>query len=56
MFLYYKIYYKIIYIIYPLIWVCVQWFSLDDIAKGKLHLKIEWLSLLSTPDKLDEVT
>ncbi|KAG1939539.1 extended synaptotagmin-2 isoform X2 [Pimephales promelas] len=32
-----------------------EWFSLDDIAKGKLHLKIEWLSLLSTPDKLDEV-
>ncbi|XP_077077878.1 extended synaptotagmin-2 isoform X2 [Siphateles boraxobius] len=32
-----------------------EWFLLDDIAKGKLHLKIEWLSLLPTPDKLDEV-
>ncbi|CAM4589005.1 unnamed protein product [Leuciscus chuanchicus] len=32
-----------------------EWFVLDDIAKGKLHLKIEWLSLLPTPDKLDEV-
>ncbi|XP_051984514.1 extended synaptotagmin-2-B isoform X2 [Xyrauchen texanus] len=32
-----------------------EWFVLDDIATGKLHLKIEWLSLLSTPDKLDEV-
>ncbi|KAK7163508.1 hypothetical protein R3I93_007535 [Phoxinus phoxinus] len=32
-----------------------EWFKLDDTAKGKLHLKIEWLSLLPTPDKLDEV-
>lgn len=32
-----------------------EWFVLDDTAKGKLHLKIEWLSLLPAPDKLDEV-
>ncbi|XP_043109403.1 extended synaptotagmin-2-A isoform X3 [Puntigrus tetrazona] len=32
-----------------------EWFVLDDVATGKLHLKIEWLSLLSTADKLDEV-
>ncbi|XP_052403573.1 extended synaptotagmin-2-A-like isoform X1 [Carassius gibelio] len=32
-----------------------EWFVLDDVATGKLHLKIEWLSLLPTPDKLDEV-
>ncbi|XP_067220013.1 extended synaptotagmin-2-A isoform X2 [Chanodichthys erythropterus] len=32
-----------------------EWFVLDDTAKGKLHLKIEWLSLLPTPEKLDEV-
>ncbi|XP_067308639.1 extended synaptotagmin-2-A isoform X1 [Pseudorasbora parva] len=32
-----------------------EWFSLNDIAKGRLHLKIEWLSLHPTPDKLDEV-
>uniref|UniRef100_A0A8C1B4X7 Extended synaptotagmin-like protein 2a n=1 Tax=Cyprinus carpio carpio TaxID=630221 RepID=A0A8C1B4X7_CYPCA len=32
-----------------------NWFVLDDVATGKLHLKIEWLSLLPTPDKLDEV-
>uniref|UniRef100_A0A9J7YVI9 Extended synaptotagmin-like protein 2a n=1 Tax=Cyprinus carpio carpio TaxID=630221 RepID=A0A9J7YVI9_CYPCA len=31
-----------------------EWFVLDDVATGKLHLKIEWLSLLPTPDKLDE--
>ncbi|XP_073704614.1 extended synaptotagmin-2 isoform X2 [Garra rufa] len=32
-----------------------EWFVLDDVATGKLHLKMEWLSLLPTPDKLDEV-
>lgn len=37
------------------LFLCVQWFSLDDVASGKLHLKLEWLSLLSTPDKLDQV-
>ncbi|XP_051902070.1 extended synaptotagmin-2-A-like isoform X2 [Hippocampus zosterae] len=31
-----------------------EWFTLDDVASGKLHLKLEWLSLLSTPDKLDQ--
>ncbi|TRY66346.1 hypothetical protein DNTS_024336 [Danionella cerebrum] len=33
----------------------MNWFQLDDIAKGKLHLKLEWLSLHPTPEKLDEV-
>ncbi|XP_055059229.1 extended synaptotagmin-2 isoform X3 [Misgurnus anguillicaudatus] len=32
-----------------------EWFVLDDVSTGKLHLKLQWLSLLSTPDKLDEV-
>ncbi|XP_026105033.1 LOW QUALITY PROTEIN: extended synaptotagmin-2-A-like [Carassius auratus] len=32
-----------------------EWFVLDDVATGKLHLKTEWLSLLPTPDKLEEV-
>ncbi|XP_049603687.1 extended synaptotagmin-2 [Syngnathus scovelli] len=32
-----------------------EWFTLDDVASGKLHLKLEWLSLLATPDKLDQV-
>ncbi|XP_077580687.1 extended synaptotagmin-2 [Stigmatopora nigra] len=31
-----------------------EWFSLDDVATGKLHLRLEWLSLLATPDKLDQ--
>ncbi|KAM9789306.1 extended synaptotagmin-2-B [Neosynchiropus ocellatus] len=31
-----------------------QWFTLDDVSSGKLHLKLEWLSLLSTPHKLDQ--
>ncbi|XP_065122451.1 extended synaptotagmin-2 isoform X1 [Paramisgurnus dabryanus] len=32
-----------------------EWFVLDDVSTGKLHLKLQWFSLLSTPDKLDEV-
>uniref|UniRef100_A0A3B4AYZ4 Extended synaptotagmin-like protein 2a n=1 Tax=Periophthalmus magnuspinnatus TaxID=409849 RepID=A0A3B4AYZ4_9GOBI len=32
-----------------------EWFVLDDVSQGKLHLKLEWLSLLSKPDKLDQV-
>lgn len=32
-----------------------EWFPLEDVATGKLHLKLEWLSLLSTPERLDQV-
>ncbi|KAL4604793.1 extended synaptotagmin-2-like [Arapaima gigas] len=32
-----------------------EWFVLEEATTGKLHLKLEWLSLLSTPDKLGEV-
>ncbi|KAL7851371.1 hypothetical protein AOLI_G00217270 [Acnodon oligacanthus] len=32
-----------------------EWFVLDDVSSGKLHLKLEWLTLLSTSDKLDQV-
>uniref|UniRef100_A0A1A8EM74 Extended synaptotagmin-like protein 2 n=1 Tax=Nothobranchius korthausae TaxID=1143690 RepID=A0A1A8EM74_9TELE len=32
-----------------------EWFVLDDVASGKLHLKLEWLSLLSTAEKLNQV-
>ncbi|XP_067331679.1 extended synaptotagmin-2-A-like isoform X1 [Channa argus] len=31
-----------------------EWFVLDDVNRGKLHLKLEWLSVLSTPEKLDQ--
>ncbi|XP_059201239.1 extended synaptotagmin-2-like isoform X3 [Centropristis striata] len=31
-----------------------EWFVLEDVGTGKLHLKLEWLSLLPTPDKLDQ--
>uniref|UniRef100_A0A3Q3BGQ6 Extended synaptotagmin-like protein 2a n=1 Tax=Kryptolebias marmoratus TaxID=37003 RepID=A0A3Q3BGQ6_KRYMA len=31
-----------------------SWFVLDDVASGKLHLKLEWFSLLSKPQKLDK--
>ncbi|XP_076837231.1 extended synaptotagmin-2-B isoform X2 [Brachyhypopomus gauderio] len=32
-----------------------EWFVLDDVTSGKLHLKLEWLTPLSTPDKLEQV-
>uniref|UniRef100_A0A8C6NZE7 Extended synaptotagmin 2 n=1 Tax=Nothobranchius furzeri TaxID=105023 RepID=A0A8C6NZE7_NOTFU len=31
------------------------WFVLEEAPTGKLHLKLEWLSLFSTPEKLDQV-
>lgn len=31
-----------------------EWFVMEDVATGKLHLKLEWLSLLPTPEKLDQ--
>uniref|UniRef100_A0A8C5I5Y8 Extended synaptotagmin-2-A-like n=1 Tax=Gouania willdenowi TaxID=441366 RepID=A0A8C5I5Y8_GOUWI len=33
----------------------VSWFDMDDVSSGKLHLKLEWLSLHHTPAMLDEV-
>ena len=33
----------------------MQWFDLEETSTGKLHLKLEWLSLLATPEKLDQV-
>ncbi|XP_030612388.1 extended synaptotagmin-2 isoform X3 [Archocentrus centrarchus] len=32
-----------------------EWFALEEAPTGKLHLKLEWLSLLSTSQKLDQV-
>ncbi|XP_036374583.1 extended synaptotagmin-2-like isoform X2 [Megalops cyprinoides] len=32
-----------------------EWFVLEEVSTGKLHLKLEWLSLLPTPEKLDQV-
>ncbi|KAM4718202.1 extended synaptotagmin-2 isoform 3-T3 [Anableps anableps] len=32
-----------------------EWFELEEAPTGKLHLKLEWLSLFSTPEKLDQV-
>ncbi|CDQ56014.1 unnamed protein product [Oncorhynchus mykiss] len=32
-----------------------EWFDLEEVSSGKLHLKLEWLSLLSTPEKMDQV-
>ncbi|XP_072307061.1 extended synaptotagmin-2 isoform X3 [Eucyclogobius newberryi] len=32
-----------------------EWFDLEETPTGKLHLKLEWLCLLNTPEKLDQV-
>ncbi|KAI3374205.1 hypothetical protein L3Q82_006064 [Scortum barcoo] len=32
-----------------------EWFVLEDVSTGKLHLRLEWLSVLSKPEKLDQV-
>ncbi|XP_078281068.1 extended synaptotagmin-2-like isoform X2 [Rhinoraja longicauda] len=31
-----------------------QWFELDEVSRGKLHLKLEWLSLLPNADLLSQ--
>lgn len=33
----------------------LQWFTLDEVCKGKLHLKLEWLTLMPDPSTLDKV-
>lgn len=37
------------------VFVARQWFDLEEAPTGKLHLKLEWLSLLSTSEKLEQV-
>ncbi|XP_059189331.1 extended synaptotagmin-1 [Centropristis striata] len=32
-----------------------DWFNLRDVPSGSVHLRLEWLSLLSSPDRLSEV-
>ncbi|XP_043919363.1 extended synaptotagmin-2 [Protopterus annectens] len=32
-----------------------EWFTLDEVSKGRLHLKLEWLSLMTTAENLDQV-
>uniref|UniRef100_A0A8C5SN26 Extended synaptotagmin 2 n=1 Tax=Laticauda laticaudata TaxID=8630 RepID=A0A8C5SN26_LATLA len=32
-----------------------RWFTLDEVSKGKLHLKLEWLTLKPTVENLDQV-
>ncbi|ETE69293.1 Extended synaptotagmin-2-B, partial [Ophiophagus hannah] len=32
-----------------------EWFTLDEVSKGKLHLKLEWLTLKPTVENLDQV-
>uniref|UniRef100_A0AAY4DEE3 Extended synaptotagmin 2 n=1 Tax=Denticeps clupeoides TaxID=299321 RepID=A0AAY4DEE3_9TELE len=31
-----------------------EWFDLEEVTTGKLHLRLEWLSLLSTAQKLEK--
>ncbi|XP_050971810.1 extended synaptotagmin-2 isoform X1 [Labeo rohita] len=32
-----------------------EWFDLEEVTTGKLHLKLEWLSLYPSTEKLDQV-
>ncbi|XP_016406923.1 extended synaptotagmin-2-like [Sinocyclocheilus rhinocerous] len=32
-----------------------EWFDLEEVATGKLHLRLEWLSLYPSAEKLDQV-
>uniref|UniRef100_G1TZC9 Extended synaptotagmin-2 n=1 Tax=Oryctolagus cuniculus TaxID=9986 RepID=G1TZC9_RABIT len=32
-----------------------EWFTLDEVPKGKLHLKLEWLTLMPNASNLDKV-
>ncbi|XP_026092477.1 extended synaptotagmin-1-like [Carassius auratus] len=32
-----------------------EWYTLRDVASGQVHLKLEWLSLLPSAERLDEV-
>ncbi|XP_037313811.2 extended synaptotagmin-2 isoform X2 [Pungitius pungitius] len=32
-----------------------EWFVIEDVSTGKLHLRLEWLSVLCNPEKLDQV-
>ncbi|KAM9302471.1 extended synaptotagmin-3, partial [Gastrophryne carolinensis] len=31
-----------------------EWFPLSDVVSGRVHLKLEWFSLLATPERLHE--
>lgn len=33
-----------------------QWFVLNDTTSGRLHLRLEWLSLIADPEALTEVS
>lgn len=33
-----------------------QWFVLNDISSGRLHLRLEWLSLIADPEALTDVS
>ncbi|XP_042328059.1 extended synaptotagmin-2 isoform X4 [Sceloporus undulatus] len=32
-----------------------EWFTLDEVSKGRLHLKLEWLTLMPNAENLDQV-
>ncbi|XP_062377461.1 extended synaptotagmin-2-A isoform X2 [Sardina pilchardus] len=32
-----------------------EWFDLEEVSTGKLHLRLEWLSLLPTAERLEQV-
>ena len=37
--------------------LCVlQWFTLNDVKSGRVHLVLEWLPKVSDPDRLEQVS
>lgn len=34
----------------------LQWFSLNDVKHGRLHLVLEWLPKVTQPDKLHQAS
>lgn len=50
------VYFQCVTTFKPFVWVCVpQWFPLKDTKTGRVHLRLEWLTLMNNTDKLEEV-
>lgn len=42
--------------IWPCATILFQWFPLETVSQGKLHLRLEWLTPLARPEALDQVS
>lgn len=41
--------------VFVCVYACSQWFTLKDAPSGQVHLRLEWLSLLPSAERLSEV-